>query len=267
MNKRILKFLDKKEAMTIDEDPFPPVASINTASFNLRALIKSKKAGKLSLRKVWVPEYCLVCVDKLKKEWSAVYTYPPSVRNLVKGIQHGTKQRNRFSKEMRLSLKGKMNSLGDDFVPPREKAVERPTPPWGRFTALRENDADKFRECSLRNKTFSLWDKFTPPHDKVVGKVTVLSKKANKPVFPRKRAKVRFPRGGCEDRVVPLSKRRFLPKDRITLPKGRFFPLREKIADNFMSSREKAGEGHVPLVRLVFAKRWTEFSKVQNDVS
>ena len=53
--------------MAIDEDPFPPVASINTASFDLRALIESKKAGKLSSIKVWVPKYCLVHVDKLKK--------------------------------------------------------------------------------------------------------------------------------------------------------------------------------------------------------
>ena len=39
INKGILKFLDKKEAMEIDEDPFPLVASINTTSFDLRALI------------------------------------------------------------------------------------------------------------------------------------------------------------------------------------------------------------------------------------
>ena len=44
--------LTKKEAMAIDEDPFPPVASINTANSDLREFIESKKAGKLSLRKV-----------------------------------------------------------------------------------------------------------------------------------------------------------------------------------------------------------------------
>ena len=53
INKGILKFLDKKEAMVIDEDPFPLVASINTASFDLRELIESKKSEKLSSRKVW----------------------------------------------------------------------------------------------------------------------------------------------------------------------------------------------------------------------
>ena len=73
--------------MTIDEDLFPPVALINTADFDLRALIESKKVGKLFPRKVWVPKYCLLRVDKLKNELSAVSTDPLSRRNLVKGIQ------------------------------------------------------------------------------------------------------------------------------------------------------------------------------------
>ena len=72
INKWKLKLPDKKETMTIDEDPFSPVASVNTTSFDLRALIESKKAGKLSPRKVWVPKYCLVHVDRLKKEWAVV---------------------------------------------------------------------------------------------------------------------------------------------------------------------------------------------------
>ena len=90
INKGILKFPDKKEAMPIDEDPFPPVASVNTTSFDLRALIESKKAGKLFPRKVWVPKYCLVDVDKLKWKWAAVCTDPPSRRNSVKGKKQGT---------------------------------------------------------------------------------------------------------------------------------------------------------------------------------
>ena len=91
------------------------MASINTSSFDLRALIESKTAGKISLRKVWVPKYCLVCVDRLKKEWST-------------------------------------NSLENEFVPPREKVIKRSTHPRGRFTAPRENDAGMFRKCSSRNK-------------------------------------------------------------------------------------------------------------------
>ena len=72
--------------MAIDENHFPLVASINTASFDLRALIESKMVGKLSLRKVWVPKYFLVHVDKLKNEWSAVCTNPSLGRNSMKGI-------------------------------------------------------------------------------------------------------------------------------------------------------------------------------------
>ena len=71
--------------MTIDEDPFPPVALGNTTSFDIRVLIESKKVGKISPRKVWVPKYCLVRVDKLKKEWVIVCMR----RNLVV-IQQGT---------------------------------------------------------------------------------------------------------------------------------------------------------------------------------
>ena len=90
------------------------------------------------------------------------------------------------------------------------EVVERPIPPWGRFTTPRENDAGNFREYSLRNKAFSPRGKFTPPNDKAIGKVTVPRKKANKLVFPGERAEGRFPRGGSRNRVVPLSKRRFL---------------------------------------------------------
>ena len=128
--------------MAIDEDPFPLVTSVNTTSFDLRALIESKNEGKLSPRKVWVPKYCLVHVDKLKTEWAAVYTDPPSGRNSVKGIQQGTEQHNQFSKKMKLSLKGESNSP-EEFVSHREKVVERPTPPWGRFSSSMENDAGR----------------------------------------------------------------------------------------------------------------------------
>ena len=57
------------------------------------------------------------------------------------------------------------------------------------------------------------------------------------------------------DGFVHLSKRRFILEDRITHPKGRFFPPREKIADNFTYSREKAEEGHVLPVKPVFLVR------------
>ena len=72
--------------MAIDKDPFPLVALVNTTSFDQRALIESKKGGKLSPKKVWIPKCCLVRVDRLKKKWAAVCIDPPSRRNLVKGI-------------------------------------------------------------------------------------------------------------------------------------------------------------------------------------
>ena len=45
-----------------------------------------------------------------------------------------------------------------------------------------------------------------------------------------------------------------MPKDRITPPTVRFFPLREKIVDNFTSLRDKATGGHVPPVIPVFPR-------------
>ena len=84
----------------------------------------------------------------MKKKWVAVCIGPSSRRNPMKGIQWGIEQYNQFSKERKFSLKGKTNSSEDEFVPPREKVVERPTPPWGRFNAPRENEIGKFRKCS-----------------------------------------------------------------------------------------------------------------------
>ena len=65
----ILKFLEKKEAMVIDEDPFPPIASINIAATDLSALLNAKKAGRFSpsarIRKTWIPKKYLVHMDDL----------------------------------------------------------------------------------------------------------------------------------------------------------------------------------------------------------
>ena len=110
INKGILKFPDKNEAMTIDKDPFSLVSSINIAIFNLRALMESKKAGKHSLGKVWVPKYCMVHVDRLKNEFAAICIDPPSRRNSVKGIEQGIDQYNQIYKERKFSPKAKMNS-------------------------------------------------------------------------------------------------------------------------------------------------------------
>ena len=126
INKGILKLPDKKKAIAIDEDPFPLVASINTASFDLRALMESNKAKKLSPGKVWVPKYCLVRVTKLKKEWAAICIDPPSRRNSMNGIEQGTYQYNQFSKESKFSPKGK-TIPEDEFVHLRENDAEMTT--------------------------------------------------------------------------------------------------------------------------------------------
>ena len=39
INKGILKFPKKKEAMVVDEDPFPPVASVDITATDMRAVL------------------------------------------------------------------------------------------------------------------------------------------------------------------------------------------------------------------------------------
>ena len=235
VNKGILKFLDKKEAMAIDEDPFPLVASINTASFNLRALIESKREGKLSPRKVWVPKYCLIRVDRLKKEWVTVFI-DLSLRRNSMGIQQRTKQHNQFSKKRKLSPKGKMNSLEEEFILPREKVIEKPIPLWGMFISLRENDTSRFKECSSRKRAFSPRGKFTLLNEKSAWKVKSLRKKAGeRHVSP---LRLMIPKGGP---ISPRNKMMFT-KENFTSPRGRLFSSRENISDNFTSPRIK-GKG------------------------
>ena len=42
----MLKFLKKKDTMLIEEDLFPPVATINTINANIRAVLDVKKKPK-----------------------------------------------------------------------------------------------------------------------------------------------------------------------------------------------------------------------------
>ena len=91
INKGILKFLEKKEAMVIDKDPFPPAASINIAATDLRAFLNRKKVGRFSpntkKRKVWIFKQFFVYMDDLesrrivftirerKKEWKVSISF------------------------------------------------------------------------------------------------------------------------------------------------------------------------------------------------
>lgn len=43
INIRVLKFFDRKYTMTVDEDPFPPVATGSVNSIDLQVLIEESK--------------------------------------------------------------------------------------------------------------------------------------------------------------------------------------------------------------------------------
>ena len=55
--------------MVVDEDPFPPVASVNIAATDLRAVLNEKEDKKFSpnvkIRNVWIPKQYLVYKDEL----------------------------------------------------------------------------------------------------------------------------------------------------------------------------------------------------------
>ena len=79
----MVKFPREKEAILIDEDTFPPVALINTISFDLKALMNSKKARDFPpshrIIKVWIPKQYLtykndLVVVKEKKKNKGIQT-------------------------------------------------------------------------------------------------------------------------------------------------------------------------------------------------
>ena len=59
-----------------------------------------------------------------------------------------------------------------------------------------------------------------------------------------------FTKGGP---ISPMYRMKFT-RDNFTSPRGRFFSSREKIADNFTSSRNLAGERHVSPTKIVFLR-------------
>ena len=58
INKGILKFPKKKEALVIDEDHFPPVASVNIVTTDLKVVLNAKNEERFSsnarIQKVWI---------------------------------------------------------------------------------------------------------------------------------------------------------------------------------------------------------------------
>ena len=69
INKVILKFSMKKKAMVIDEDSIPPVASVNIAATDLKAVLNAKTDERFSpnarIIKVWILKQYLVHRDEL----------------------------------------------------------------------------------------------------------------------------------------------------------------------------------------------------------
>ena len=59
----MVKFPREKEFILIGEDSFPPIASINTIAFDLKALTNLNNGGRIppcpNTRKVWIPKHYL----------------------------------------------------------------------------------------------------------------------------------------------------------------------------------------------------------------
>ena len=78
----------------------------------------------------------------------------------------------------------------------------------------------------------SLGDRFVPPKEMATKRPTHLWGRFT---TPRENDPGRFKEYSSINRA-------FSPRGKFTPPKGRFFPPREKIVDNFTSSREKVRE-------------------------
>ena len=119
-----------------------------------------------------------------------------------------------------------MNYPEDEFIPPKEKVVERPTHPWGRFTAPMENDADKFREGSSRNKAFSPRGGFCSSREKITNNFISLREKTWERHIPL--VILVFPRGG------PGS-----PRYKMMSPLDKFTSPKDMVGNKHVFSRER----------------------------
>ena len=64
INKGVLKFPEKKETILVDENPFPPVATVNITTFDLRSLINHKRRMREEMKRKRKPLYKNVWVRK-----------------------------------------------------------------------------------------------------------------------------------------------------------------------------------------------------------
>ena len=117
--------------MMIDEDLFPPVASINMAAIDLRTLLNVKKAPSSKIRNVWIPKQYLVYMDDLvarrrvsttrERKKNGRYPYH-SFEDLKQEIKKKkfSKGKNIFPKERHASSRKKgINDLSRRKKPPR----------------------------------------------------------------------------------------------------------------------------------------------------
>ena len=102
----------------IDEDLFPPVASINIAATDLRFVLNAKKDGRFSpntmVRNVWIPKQYLVHKDDVAAK-GRVYVarenenngrYPYHSKHKINN-EKSSKGKNVFPKERHTFFRGK----------------------------------------------------------------------------------------------------------------------------------------------------------------
>ena len=81
INKGMLKFPERKDAMLIEEDPFPPIATVNTIDADLRTFLDLKK--KLKERE---ENWDTLGQPSGKYDYKVKYSRPPSANTPVKSI-------------------------------------------------------------------------------------------------------------------------------------------------------------------------------------
>ena len=114
----------------VDEDPFPPVASINIAATDLSAVLNENEDEKFSpnvkIRKVWVPKQYLVYKDELVVKGKVSVTrekekngrYPYHSKQEIKK-EKPFKEKNDPLKERHTFPKGKGENTSKRKIPPR----------------------------------------------------------------------------------------------------------------------------------------------------
>lgn len=103
INKGILKFLEKKEAMVVNEGPFPLISTINISSVaDLKESSATEKAKEQTpipkVKQAWVPKKCLYHINeplapiaKGRKDRGYFYSAPTGPIKMVRQITNFSK--------------------------------------------------------------------------------------------------------------------------------------------------------------------------------